>query len=368
MLSKYRTAINVITFLLASAALIYFGGKNLVFQQEAGRELNAIFTDASGLLPRNDVTMRGIPVGSVDDVVLTEEKVRVDMILDPGVRVPEGTKAEIVRRSPIGELTIELAPGQGAPLDDGATIEADATRPPPDVSTTIKILADVLHEVPSADLTTVVSELATAVNGRSEDIARFSEDAADLPERLLQVQSELRNLIVTSPKLTGVLADNAAVLGDDIAQTAGLLDILRDRRFDLLELSRNGARFTEVAQDIISTDKANIACLIRDSGQVNGAIAAKKADLIAVLEENHWFFEGVDEDVRADTDPDRGTWFRVQLLPHTEPQGRSYTPNRPTPAVYAANGCRSIYGAGVGPATQQPEPILAPGSKLHPGR
>jgi phospholipid/cholesterol/gamma-HCH transport system substrate-binding protein len=367
-MGKYRTAINVLTFLLASTCLVYFGGRSLVFQQQEGRTLHAVFTDASGLGSRNDVTMRGVPVGSVDDVVLTEEQVRVDMILDPGVRVPEGSKAEIVRRSPIGELTIEIEPGQGAPLADDATIDVDATRPPPDVSTTIKVLADVLHEVPSADLTTVVHELATAVNGRASDIAGFSEDAADLPERLLQVQTELRNLIETSPKLTGVLADNAEVLGDDLAQTAGLADILRDRRFDLLELYRNGARFSEVAQEIISGDKANLACLIRDSGYVNGEIVEKKADLVAVLEENHWFFDGVDDDVRADPDPDRGTWFRVQLLPHTEPQGRSYNPNRPTPEVLAANGCRSIYGAGVGPGVQTPAPILAPGSKLHEGR
>lgn len=367
-MSKYRTGINVTTFLVAAIMLIYFGGRNLVFQQEAGRTLHAIFTDASGLSPRNDVTMRGVPVGTVEDVVLTDKQVSVNMILDPGVRVPTGTTAEIVRRSPIGELTIELQPGQGAPLDDGGTIDVADTRPPPDVSTTIKVLADVLHEVPSADLTTVVHELATAVNGRSSDIARFSEDAADLPERLLLVRKELRNLITTSPKLTGVLADNAHVLANDITQTAGLADILRDRRFDLLELYRNGARFTKVANDIISTDKANIVCLLRDSGYFNGKIVDKRDDLVAVLEQNHWFFNGVDEDVRRDTKtPGRGTWFRVQLLAHTEPQGRSYKPHRATPGVWSADGCRSNYGPGVGPATQTPALILAPDSALHKG-
>ncbi len=39
------------TFLAAAAALIYFGGKNLVFQQAPGNELHAIFTDASGSPP-----------------------------------------------------------------------------------------------------------------------------------------------------------------------------------------------------------------------------------------------------------------------------------------------------------------------------
>jgi virulence factor Mce-like protein len=366
-MTRNRTAINVITFLVAAVCLIYFGGRNLVFQQEPGRMLHAIFTDASGLLPRNDVTMRGVPVGVVDDVVLTDQQVRVDMSLDPGIRVPTGTKAEIVRRSPIGELTIELSPGQGAPLDDGATIDVADTRPPPDVSTTIQVLAQVLHDVPSADLHTVVHELSTAVNGRASDISRFSEDAANLPERLLQVKQELRNLIVTSPKLTGVLADNASVLANDITQTAGLADILRDRRFDLLELYRNGARFTTVADKIIGGNKANIACLLKDSGKFNGEVVRRRGDLVQVLEQNHWFFDGVDQDVQADPDPSRGSWFRVQLLPHTEPQGRSYQPHRPTPDVWGGNRCTSIYGPGVGPATQKRHLILAPGSTLHKG-
>lgn len=366
-MKKSRTFLNVTTFLIASVLLVYFGGKNLVFQQEPGNSLHAVFTDTSGLQPRNDVTMRGVPSGTVQDVVLTQRQVRVDMILDPGVKVPEGTKAEIVRRSPIGELTIELIPGEGPPLPNGATIDVASTRPPPDVSRTIEVLADVLHEVPSQDLTTVVHELSVAVNGRSGDLAQLSEDAADLPERLLLVQDELDNLIRTGPKVTGVFADNAEVLADDITQTAGLADILRDRRFDLLELYKNGARFSEVAYDILHSDKANISCLIRDIGRVNAALVARRNELVEVLEKNHYFFDAVETDVQNDPRPERGSWFRVQLLPHTEPQGRSYEPNRPTPDVWAGNRCMSRYGPGVGPGTQPRPPVLAPGSKLIKG-
>ncbi len=136
--------------------------------------------------------MRGIPVGTVDDVVLTPQQVRVTWSSTPESRYqPE--RRQIVRRSPIGELTIELLPGEGAAAQ--RRNDRRCLHPAPsDVSKTIEVLADVLHEVPSEDLTTVVHELSEAVDGRSEDIARFSEDAADLPERILEVQEEPRNL------------------------------------------------------------------------------------------------------------------------------------------------------------------------------
>jgi phospholipid/cholesterol/gamma-HCH transport system substrate-binding protein len=307
--------------------------------------------------------MRGVVIGSVVDVELTDTRVRVDMQLERGAKVPEGTQATIVRRSPIGELTIELEPGDGPPLESGATLAVDDTIPPPDVSLTIEALADVLHAVPSDDLHTVIEELAIAVDGRARDLQRFTDASAALPQRLLEIESQLGSLIRTGPKLTGVFADNADVLADDITQTAILTDILRDRRFDLLDLYRNGASFTRVANDLLVSEKANIACFLKDSGDLNTVMASDKAreDLVATLNKNHFFFDAANQAVQKDQ---RGwTWFRVQLLPHTDPAGRIYAPRRPTPDVYPGRACTSIYGPGVG-AAQQPGFTLAPESKL----
>ena len=362
-MKRYRTLLNVITFLVASIALIIFGARNLLTQSTAGPKLQAEFTDASGISPRNDVTMRGVVIGSVADVELTDTGVMVEMQLERGAEIPEGSKALIVRRSPIGELTIELEPGSGPPLESGATLAVDDTSPPPDVSTTIEALADILHAVPSSDLHTVVEELAIAVDGRARDLQRFTDASAALPKRLLEIESELESLITTGPQLTGVLADNADVLADDLRQTSILADILRDRRFDLVDLYRNGSSFTRIANDLVASEKANIACFLKDSGDLNAVMASDKAleDLVATLEKNHFFFGAAEQAVQKDM---RGwTWFRVQLLPHTEPQARNYAPKRTAPDVYPGRACSSIYGPGVG-AADQGAFTLAPGSKL----
>jgi len=360
-MSMNRTAINVATFVLLSAGLVYFGATKLVLQQAPGPQLAAEFEDAAGLQPRNDVTMRGLPVGSVNDVALTERRVIVTMTLNPGTEVPGGTQVEIVRRSPIGELTIELSPGDGPTLPSGATIGIEDTVPPPDVSTTIEALADVLHAVPSEDLSTVVTEVAEAVRGRSRDLARFSDASAVLPERLLEIETELESLIRNGPKVTGVLADNADLLADDLRQTATLADILRDRRYDLVNLYENGARFSRVAGDLIATEKPNLACFIRDAGTFNTAMADRRDDLAATLELNHFFFDAVEQAVQKDLKGE--TYFRVQLLPHTEPQGRGYEDRREPPDVWAGRACTSRYGAGV-PAAKQGKAVLAPESTL----
>ena len=356
-----RTLINVATFVLASFALAYYGATNLIVQQANGMALSAEFTDASGVSSRNDVTARGVVIGSVTDVELTETGVLVDMRLNPGEEIPEGTKAQIVRRSPIGELTIELEPGDGPDLESGATLPVADTMPPPDVSTTIEALADVLHAVPADDLNTVVSELADAVRGRAEDLARFTDASAALPERLLEIETELESLITTGPELTGVFADNAEVFADDLRQTAVLADILRDRRYDLLDLYKNGAKFSAVTNDLLVAQKANLACFIRDAGTFNLALAARRGDLEATLQTNHFFFDAVEQAVQKD--PKGGTWFRVQLVPHQEPAGRVYAKRRAVPDVFPGQACNSMYGKGV-PAATDGETVLAPRSSI----
>ncbi|MFP5299208.1 MAG: MlaD family protein [Actinomycetota bacterium] len=359
-MGKYRTPINVATFIALSAFLVWFGLTNLVMTQADGPQLNAEFTDASGLRARNDVTMRGVVVGTVQDVSLTEDGTRVEMELDPGVEIPEGTEAQIVRRSPIGELTVELEPGEGDPLESGSTLAMSDTLPPPDVAETIEVFADFLGAVPSNDLNTVVSELSKAVKGRSEDLARFTRATVELPEELLRIEDELESLIVNGPDLTGVFADNAEVFADDLAQTAGLADILRDRRYDLVELYRNGARFTEVAGGLIEDEKANLACLVRDIGDFNSSIATHRDWLAETLDKNHFFFDALEQTVQKDG---RGwSWFRVQLLPHTEPSARRYGEQRPVPDVLPGRGCTSRYGTGV--EASEGKMTLAPDSEI----
>src|SRR5919204_2276656 len=152
-----RVLVNVGVFLALSALLIYAGATQLLFQKGGGKEISVDFTDASGLGPRNDVTMRGVPVGDVTSVTLTRAGVaRVLVQLQPGIEVPGGTKAEITRRSPIGDLTLELHPGTGQDLASGAVIPVRDTVTPPDPERTIAELAKILHAVPPSDLQTVV--------------------------------------------------------------------------------------------------------------------------------------------------------------------------------------------------------------------
>ncbi len=211
-----RTIINLIAFLALTFLLVSIGMNRFILSGASGRNLTVQFTDATGVAARNDVTMRGVPVGIVSDVRMAPTGlVDVRVQLDPGETVPGGTKAQLTRRSAIGDITLELTPGRGQALPSGATIPVKDTSTPPDPEKTIEILARVLHAVPSTDLSTLVGELANALRGRGEDLASLSVNTADLPQRILEVKQQLDDLITTGPQVTGVLASNANALADE---------------------------------------------------------------------------------------------------------------------------------------------------------
>jgi phospholipid/cholesterol/gamma-HCH transport system substrate-binding protein len=363
-----RTLINVISFLLISAFLIYFGATRFLFPQEEGRRVYMEVANASGLLPRSDVTVRGVPSGAIEGVRLTEEGTAdVAIILDPGVTITEGTTADITRRSPIGDITVNLTPGQGSEMPDGGRIPMADVTTPPDPVRTIEVLADLLDSVSPDNIEIMLSELADAVRGREADLVTLQEEGANLPERILQVKAELESLIRTGPEVLDVLAANIQTLADDITQTAVLADILRDNRFDLVELMRNGADFAQILGELIVAEKPNLVCMIQDFGRINAEIAkpGNLEDLKAVLDLNHFFFGGADQAVQHGKDGFH--WFRVHFLLPQEPHARQYAQQRQRPDVYAANSCQTIYGPGVGPGTQPHRPYLGPGSEFHPG-
>ena len=221
------------------------------------------------------------------------------------MEVPEGTQGEVVRRSPIGELTLEL---HRVTVNPWRVERPSAWKTPPRHPTWRRpsrfwpTSCTRFHPRTSAPSWT--SFAAAGLRGRGEDIGEAYVAAAIYSERLLEVETELEDLIRTGPKVTGVFADNARTLADDITQTAVLADILRDNRHDLLDLYRNGARFTTVAGDLIGSEKANLACLISDFGDINTVMAQPQnlENLGRVLEDNHYFFGAVEQSVQRGLD------------------------------------------------------------------
>lgn len=73
--------------------------------------VTAEFSDSGGIFRNAEVTYRGIPVGRVGELSLTDAGIDVDLLIDRDApAVPADTRAVVANRSAIGEQYVDLQP------------------------------------------------------------------------------------------------------------------------------------------------------------------------------------------------------------------------------------------------------------------
>lgn len=125
--SHYKTELQVgVLMILAFLGLVVgifwisgarFGGDDLTLFVEA--------QDAGALTEGATVTLRGVPVGSVEEIRLVQGGVVLRLEASPGATLPADTRAAIESAGFLGQVGVALRPGQAAEsLVSGDTIQA----------------------------------------------------------------------------------------------------------------------------------------------------------------------------------------------------------------------------------------------------
>lgn len=123
--------------------------------------------ETGGLYGTGNVTYRGVEVGRVQSVHLTETGVDAVLSLKSGIDIPSDLKAEVHSQSAIGEQYVDLVPRNGTsrPLKDGDVIPQSATSVPPDINALLDTANSGLQAIPRDNLKTAIDEAYTAVGG-----------------------------------------------------------------------------------------------------------------------------------------------------------------------------------------------------------
>ncbi|MFC4035257.1 MCE family protein [Streptomyces polygonati] len=129
--------------------------------------------EAGGLFEHADVTYRGVSVGRVGPIRLTDDGVEASLrINDSAPRVPDHLQAVVASLSAVGEQYIDLRPStdNGPYLHDGSRIaQADARIPAP-VTDLLTSVNDLTASVPLDSLRTVVDEFGQAFDGQAANL------------------------------------------------------------------------------------------------------------------------------------------------------------------------------------------------------
>ncbi|HEY1571067.1 MAG TPA: MlaD family protein [Pseudonocardiaceae bacterium] len=180
-------------------------------------------TQAGGIFPNAAVTYRGVQVGRVGAVNLTDTGVEADLDIDSSsAPIPKNVRAVVANLSAVGEEYVDLRPkSAGGPyLADGSTIPRSATRLPPPVTTVLSSIDALASSVPKQSLRTVVDELGKAFQGQGPNL-----------QVLLDASSSLtRGATQDLPNTLGLINNGTTVLGTQDAEKDALESFSRSLR------------------------------------------------------------------------------------------------------------------------------------------
>ncbi|WP_167104559.1 MCE family protein [Mycobacterium sp. DL592] len=138
--------------------------------------------ESGGLYGTGNVTYRGVEVGRVESVGLTNTGVKAVLSLKSGIDIPSDLKAEVHSQSAIGEQYVDLIPRNGTaqPLKDGDVIPRADTSIPPDINSLLDAANTGLQAIPRDNLKTAIDEAYTAVGGLGPQLSQIVRGSTTL--------------------------------------------------------------------------------------------------------------------------------------------------------------------------------------------
>lgn len=291
----------------------------------------ALFTDATGLLPGDDVRIAGVRVGEVEKIDVAgganRTVARVTFAVDDSRPVATSTKALIRYRNLVGQRYVALSEGagDGRPLTENGTIPLRQTQPALDLTVLFNGFKPLFAALNPEDVNSFAMEIVKTLQGEAGNVT---------------------SLLSHTASLTTTLADRDEVIGRTVDNLNAVLETVdeRDRQLSslLLELQRFVSGLSE-DREAIGASLTNIAGLAESTaGLVKDVRPAVRSDVrelgevTKTLDDNKEVVDGVLERLPRKLNTitrtaTYGSWFNFYLCDFT---GRvilsntvTYTPN-----------------------------------------
>lgn len=208
------TAALIMTLVVASVYL--FLGALQVNPLTSSYRVTVELPESAGLLPNQNVTMRGVPIGRVERLDITPAGVNAVVTVDSTVAVPMSSAVRVSGLSPAGEQYIDFVAenDDGPYLGDGSVVAQSDTTVPVSLANLLANADGALAQVEPAKLELIKRELSMSDAG-PQKLADVIDGGTFLLGTLDSVLPETASTLRTSRVVLTLAADKNA--GIDVA-------------------------------------------------------------------------------------------------------------------------------------------------------
>ena len=260
--------IQLVAFVVISLVGIVYVGLNYVGVHVGNGPypVKLMLADTGGIFPNAAVTERGVDVGRVGSMHLTDShQVEVQLNIKHGVKIPaEGIKATVANLSAVGEQYVDLEPAtaDGPYLKSGSVIQADAATVPLDDATMLLNLDKLVNSVDKQHLTTMIEELGRGLQDVGPSLQALIDNGNALTQAAINALPQQLKLIDDSVTVLDTQRDVAAQLKSWASTFASFSDQLRQSDPDLRSIFDNGIVASKQLQTLLVDNESALPTLL----------------------------------------------------------------------------------------------------------
>lgn len=259
---------QLIIFTIASivgVTVMLFAYMQLPTLLNVGRLTVTLELPATGGLYRfANVTYRGVQIGKVNSVSLTENGAEAVLSLNTSPKIPADLEANVLSVSAVGEQYVDLRPrtDSGPYLEDGSRIAVSDTTIPQQVGPMLDQLSTLVDSIPGDRISDLLDETFKAFNGAGPDFGSLFDSGATLSEQLNSVSDESRSLIDDSGPLLDSQAETAESIRTWARSLEGVSAQLAQNDPQIRALLQSGPGFASEVSALLNQIKPTLPLLL----------------------------------------------------------------------------------------------------------
>ena len=233
-----KTRVQVIAFVVIALLGVAYVGIRYVGVDRwfgAGYTVKLDLAAGGGIFPNADVTYRGVSVGRVGDMRLTQHGIQVRLDITSSRSIPSDVQAVVADGSVIGEQYVDLRPrtDKGPYLHDGSVIARRDTALPLPVHRLLQSTVRFSGSVPVGALQTVVNQLYLATDNSSTNLRTLITSSKSFFTAANNALPQTVDLIKTSKTVLGTQQGTSVAIREFSRNLDLIAEQLRSSNGDL---------------------------------------------------------------------------------------------------------------------------------------
>jgi len=219
----------------------------------------ALFIEAGGLAPGNDVKVSGVKVGTVSDVSLQQGKALVSFMVNGKVRLGTDTTAHIRTGTLLGERVLTLESSGEGRLGSSDVIPVSRTGSPYSLTDALGEFAGNTKATDTAALNQSLNTLSATIERVAPQLGPTFDGISRISKALNDRNASLSGLLKSAADVTGILAQRSQQVNALILNGNELLGVLKDRQYAIVTLLANTSALSQQLSGLVADNEQDLA-------------------------------------------------------------------------------------------------------------